>query len=220
MKRLSFDCQLRYPSGFLLSAAFQTDSGVTAICGPSGCGKTTVLSLIAGLLRPTQGRISFGDRVLVDADQGVWAPVHRRGIGYLFQDQRLFPHLTVKGNLTFPQRRMPRLRRRQASRTLFSRVVEELDIGPLLHRYPHSLSGGQKQRVALGRAILCEGELLLLDEPWQGLDAELQQRSLTLLRETAAAAGASILFVSHHAEDVERYAGQVVKLSQGRIDSP
>lgn len=216
MARLSFACKHRYASGFELDLAFETDARVTALCGPSGCGKTTTLSLIAGLLKPLAGAITFDGRPLVDTSRGVFLAPERRSIGYVFQEQRLFPHRTVRGNLRFAQRRSP-IRNGKAGGDLFAETVERLELAPLLSRYPQTLSGGQKQRVALARAILRRPALLLLDEPWQGLDAELQDRSLELLREFSQRLAAPILFVSHHEDDRTRFAERVILIEGGRL---
>jgi molybdate transport system ATP-binding protein len=214
--RLSFECKHRYASGFELDLAFETDARVTALCGPSGCGKTTTLSLIAGLLRPESGLISLAGASLVDTSRGTCLPPERRSIGYVFQDQRLFPHRTVRGNLRFAERRALS-RNGKAGGDLFTETIERLELKPLLSRFPHTLSGGQKQRVALARAILRRPALLLLDEPWQGLDAELQDRSLELLREFSVRLEAPILFVSHHEDDRTRFAERVIFMEGGRL---
>src|SRR6185503_7433666 len=164
---LIFDCRHRYPAGFELEARFEAGAGVTALFGPSGSGKSTVLSIIAGMRRPDAGTVRLGDRVLFDAARGICLPPEKRGIGFVFQDLLLFPHLTVEANLRFGARRRP-------TRAIpFERVVEVLELGALLRRHPHTLSGGERQRTALGRAILRGPELLLLDEPLTALDEGL-----------------------------------------------
>ena len=174
MSLLEFTCRLRYPSGFVLDASFTLDATVAALFGPSGSGKTTILSITAGLRRPDVGRVRLGDTVLFDAAAGVCLPPEARGVGYVFQDHLLFPHLSVRDNLLYGRRR-----RRPGARAIdFNRVVDVLELGGVLDRPPHTLSGGQRQRVALGRALLCGPRLLLLDEPLASLDADLKRRVL------------------------------------------
>jgi molybdate transport system ATP-binding protein len=211
MALLEFDCLFRYPSGFRLQARFQTDGRVTALFGPSGSGKSTVLALIAGLLRPLQGRIRLGERLLVDTATGVWLPAEQRRVGVVFQDLRLFPHLTVRQNLRFGSGR------RGALSIPFARVVQILELEELLERKPHALSGGQQQRVALGRALLHGPDLLLLDEPLTSLDAPLKERILTYLERVFAEWRLPTLLVSHDPAEVRRLASQVVVLVQGQV---
>src|SRR5262245_5684526 len=162
---LALDVEKRL-GDFSIAAAFETQGGVTALFGASGSGKTSIVSMIAGLLTPDRGRILFDDVVLFDAGAGVNLPAHRRGIGYVFQEGRLFPHLSVAANLEYG--RWMRGKARDAAAT--ARVVELLGIGHILARRPGALSGGERQRVAIGRALLMEPRLLLLDEPLASLD--------------------------------------------------
>ncbi len=148
MTRLQFQCRHRFASGFVLEAAFEIGDGVTALFGPSGAGKSSTLAIIAGTLRPQQGFVRLTDHVVLDTARGVALPPERRKIGCLFQDQRLFPHLTVEQNLRYG------LRRRPARQVDFQRVVAILELGDLLARRPRFLSGGETQRTALGRALL------------------------------------------------------------------
>jgi molybdate transport system ATP-binding protein len=208
---LHFDCVLRYEGGFEVAAGFEAGSGVTALFGPSGAGKSTVLALIAGVLRPQRGRIRLGDRVLTDAAARVFVPPERRRLGVVFQDHLLFPHLTVRRNLQFGQGR------HAARKVDFGRLVEVLELGGLLERLPAALSGGQRQRVALGRALLCGPELLLMDEPLAALDRELKDRVLTYLERALAEWRVPTLFVSHDRNDVRRLADRVVLLEAGRV---
>jgi molybdate transport system ATP-binding protein len=211
MAELHFDCRFRHASGFELALRFQTGEGVTALFGPSGSGKTTTLDLIAGLLRPEAGGISLGDRVLVDRGAGVFLPPDQRGIGYVFQDHLLFPHLSVRANLLFGHGR-------RSSRPMkLERVVEVLEIGDLLSRRPMTLSGGQRQRVALGRALLRGPELLLMDEPLASLDEGLKGRILTYLARAVAEWRIPVLFVSHDQAHVRQVADRVVVIEAGKV---
>jgi molybdate transport system ATP-binding protein len=179
MSRLHFDCRHQYAGGFQVEATFTAGDGVTALFGPSGAGKSTILALLAGTLAPQAGKIQLAERVLVDTRAGILLPPERRQIGVVFQDHLLFPHLTVRQNLTFG--------RRLGGRSIdFRRVVEILEIGAFLDRKPQTLSGGQRQRVALGRALLRGPQLLLMDEPMTALEESLKDRVLTYLERGVA----------------------------------
>ena len=204
---------MRYPAGFHLDVGFDVDRPFTALFGPSGSGKTSILNMIAGFLRPQQGTIRLGDRLLLDTARGVSLPPEKRHVGVVFQDSLLFPHLTVEGNLRYGQRR-----RDKRGRMLdFARVVEVLEIGPLLRRFPRNLSGGERQRVALGRALLSGPELLLMDEPLASLDAPLRDRVLSYLERAVAEWNIPTLFVTHAQAEVRRAAQWVVLLEKGRL---
>lgn len=220
MNCLEFRCRHQYASGdsgqngFVLDLEFATSRRVNALFGPSGGGKTTVLSLVAGFLRPSQGLIRFTEppRVLTSTSDSSHILAERRGIGFVFQEHRLFPHLTVENNLRYGERRPGR-----KITVAFSRVVEVLELEPLLHRYPRQLSGGESQRVALGRALLSAPELLLMDEPLASLDEPLKQRILTYLERVVAEWDLPVLFVSHSQADVRRLAEWVVVVDKGRL---
>lgn len=210
MLHLEFQCRHRWSSQFALEVAFSASQRVTALFGASGAGKTTVLSIIAGIVRPDQGVIRLNDRALLDAAAGVCVPPERRGIGYVPQDHLLFPHLSVRRNLSYGMKRRP-------SRPMsFDRVIEVLDLRELLDRDPVSLSGGQRQRVALGRAILRGPELLLMDEPLASLDAPMKHRILDYLERAVNEWDIAAIFVSHDQADVRRFAGGVVVMEHGR----
>jgi len=210
---LDFRCRLRYPSGFVLDAAFSTDASVTALFGPSGSGKTTILSVIAGLRQPEEGHVLLGSRRLYDSSAGVFLAANARRIGYVFQDHLLFPHMTVRRNLLYGQRRRPR----DARPIDLERVVQFLELSELLERAPHTLSGGQRQRVALGRALLCGPELLLLDEPLASVDEPLKKRVLNDMEQIVTKWHIPTLYVTHDPDDVRRLAQRVVTLSAGRV---
>jgi molybdate transport system ATP-binding protein len=200
--------------GFTLDAAFEAPAGLTALFGQSGSGKTTIVNAVAGLLRPQSGRVTVGDMVLTDSDRGIFLPPHRRGIGYVFQEARLFPHLTVRQNLLFGHWFTGRGRQSD-----LSRIVEMLGIGHLLSRRPAALSGGERQRVALGRAILSHPRLLLMDEPLAALDQPRKEEILPYLERLRDHAGLPILYVSHSTAEVARLATTVVLMDKGRVSA-
>jgi len=196
-----------------LSARFETDSGVTALFGPSGAGKTSIINMIAGLLKPDRGRIMYRGKLLFDAAGKADVPPYRRRFGYVFQDGRLFPHLSVRSNLEYG-RRMYRLKRDPVE---LERVVAMLDIGHLLDRRPGKLSGGEGQRVAIGRALLMRPQLLLLDEPFASLDAARKAEIMPYLERLRDEAGVPMLYVSHQTDDARRLATSVVRIEAGRV---
>ena len=159
MNFLSFQCQHQFSSGFEIDVAFKTEGLVTSLFGPSGSGKSTVLAMISGLLSPTFGKIRLGSKWLLDTDQRFCEPVENRRVGVVFQDQLLFPHMTVNVNLRFGQKNENIKKPFE-----FNRVVDVLELGSLLDRYPNNLSGGERQRVALGRALLSLS-LIHISEP-------------------------------------------------------
>lgn len=199
--------------GFDLQVAFAAPPGLTVLFGPSGAGKSTVVAAVAGLMRPAQGRIVAGGQVLLDTDRGLWLPPHRRRIGCVFQEGRLFPHLTVRQNLLFGQWFAPR----GLPRRSLADVVELLGIGPLLARRPGALSGGERARVALGRALLSAPRLILADEPLAALDEPRKAAILPLFEQVRDAAQVPILYVSHSTAEVARLATTVVALREGRV---
>ena len=198
---------------FKLAARFEATGGITALFGPSGSGKTTLVNIIAGLINPDRGAIALDDTVLFDAKAGINVPPHRRHIGYVFQEGRLFPHLNVRQNIDYGRRMSghPRLEDE------FARVVALLDIGHLLDRRPRLLSGGERQRVAIGRALLMRPRLLLLDEPLASLDAGHKREILPFLIRLRDEASVPMVYVSHTAAEVRRIATHVVLLDAGRV---
>ena len=208
---LTVDVEKRL-GAFSIAAKFEVPEGVTALFGPSGSGKTSIVNMVAGLLTPDRGRISVNGTLLFDSAGGFSQPPHHRHIGYVFQDGRLFPHMTVAQNLDYG-RRMYRLPQDEAAH---ARIVDMLDIAHLLGRRPGKLSGGERQRVAIGRALLLRPRLLLLDEPLASLDAVRKREIfpyLLRLREEAV----PMIYVSHHAAEVKRIATTIVRIEQGRV---
>jgi molybdate transport system ATP-binding protein len=196
-----------------LNVHFDAARGATALFGPSGAGKTSVVNMIAGLLKPDRGSIALDDTVLFDAAAGIDVPPHRRRIGYVFQEGRLFPHLSVRQNLDYGRRMSGRPRDAKE----FERIVALLDIGHLLDRRPRLLSGGERQRVAVGRALLTQPRLLLLDEPLASLDAGHKREILPYLVRLRDDAGIPIVYVSHLSAEVRRIATTVVRLDAGQV---
>jgi molybdate transport system ATP-binding protein len=198
---------------FSIAVRFETDSRVTALFGPSGSGKTSIINMIAGLVKPDRGRIVCGDRVLFDSAGRLDVPPHRRRIGYVFQDGRLFPHLTVGRNLDYG-RRMCGLPRDHAQ---WDRIVTMLELRYLIERRPGTLSGGERQRVAIGRALMMRPQLLLLDEPLASLDAARTAEILPYLERRRDDGGVPMVYVSHHAAEIKRIATSVVRIELGRV---
>jgi molybdate transport system ATP-binding protein len=198
---------------FALQASFTSEGRVTGLFGASGAGKTSLINIIAGLLKPDRGIVAVDGDVLDDTAAGVHIPAHRRRIGYVFQDARLFPHLDVRGNLDYG-RRMNRLADDPAAR---KRITDLLDIGELLDRRPGKLSGGERQRVAFGRALLSKPRLLLLDEPLGSLDEDRKLEILPYLMRLRDEARIPMVYVSHDAAELRQLATQIVMLRHGRI---
>jgi molybdate transport system ATP-binding protein len=198
---------------FTLEACFKTDGRLTALFGRSGAGKTSLINMIGGLLRPDRGRVVIDGRVLVDTTHRVFIPRHRRRIGYVFQEPRLFPHLTVRQNLLYGRWFTPIAERRES----FDHVIDLLGIGGLLDRGPALLSGGEKQRVAIGRALLTSPNLLLMDEPLASLDEARKAEILPYIERLRDEARVPIVYVSHSVPEVARLATTIVLLSEGKV---
>ena len=198
---------------FSVEASFASEGRVTGLFGSSGAGKTSLISMIAGLMKADRGIIAIDDERLDDTAAGLHIPAHRRRIGYVFQDARLFPHLDVRQNLDYG-RRMNGLALNPTKET---RIVDLLDIGNLLDRRPGKLSGGERQRVALGRALLAQPRLLLLDEPLGSLDEERKADILPYLIRLRDETGVPMVYVSHDPAEMRQLATKVVILRCGRV---
>lgn len=199
--------------GFKLDVAFSAPAGVTALFGASGSGKSTVLSVVAGLLRPRAGRVVLDGAVLLDTAAGINVPAERRRCGVVFQDAKLLPHLSVETNLRYGARRAPG----DATGPGFAEVVDLLGIASLLTRRPRALSGGERQRVALGRALLSRPRLLLMDEPLAALDGPRKTEILPFLERLRDVSGLPILYVTHALDEVDRLAETLVLMEAGRV---
>jgi molybdate transport system ATP-binding protein len=209
---LSVDVEKRL-GDFSIAARFETAGGAAALFGPSGAGKTSVVNMIAGLVTPDRGRIVLGDKTLFDSAARIDVPAHRRRVGYVFQEGRLFPHMTVAQNLDYG-RWMSGV---PADTTERERIVALLDIGALLARRPGHLSGGERQRVAFGRALLMRPRLLLLDEPLASLDRARKLEILPYLARLRDEAKVPMIYVSHQAGEIQRLCSQVVRIEDGRV---
>ncbi|MVO16309.1 molybdenum ABC transporter ATP-binding protein [Parasedimentitalea huanghaiensis] len=211
---MSLSVDIRHTLGDLVvEVAFEAPGGITALFGQSGSGKTTVINAVAGLLTPQSGRIALHSSVLFDHTHRTNVAPYRRRLGYVFQDARLFPHLTVLGNLTYGSRFAPR----DNAGPALEDVTDMLGITSLLNRRPGGLSGGEKQRVAIGRALLSHPRMLLMDEPLAALDTNRKEEILPYLEQLRDVTGLPILYVSHSVAEVARLADTVVVLDQGRV---
>lgn len=203
-------------------AAFRFDvtfscqtSGIIAVYGRSGCGKTTLANVLAGLLSPKRGSIRLKDDVLFDSSKGIDLPPERRRIGYVFQEGRLFPHLTVRGNLAYGRARATG----RNPEVTPDQVIELLGLEHLLARRPHDLSGGEKQRVALGRALLSDPNLLLMDEPLAALDQGRKDEVLPFIERLHAESSVPIVYITHAMDEILRLAETLVLMSNGRVEA-
>lgn len=200
-----------YPSSAMDIDFTVPSPGVTVLFGPSGAGKSTTIAVAAGLLRPDTCRVEVDGQVLADTDTGVWLPPERRRAGLVFQDARLFPHMSVATNLRFGMRRAP------PGPVGFDEVVDLLGIAPLLGRRPHTLSGGERQRVAIGRALLSQPRLLLMDEPLASLDAARKAEILPYLARLKTALRLPVLYVTHALDEATSLADSMVLIEAGRV---
>jgi molybdate transport system ATP-binding protein len=209
---ISVDVEIRRGE-FSLKANFQLQAGLIGLFGASGSGKTTLIHLIAGLLRPSRGRIEIDGETLFDSTRNVDVPARRRRVGLVYQDSLLFPHLSARQNLLFGHFFTPKTERRVP----YDSVVETLGISALLDRRPGTLSGGERQRVALARALLASPRILLMDEPLASLDFDRKVEIMGLIERLRDDFGLPIIYVSHAIEEVSRLAGYVVVLEAGRV---
>lgn len=200
---------------FSLDAGFSSEGGVTALFGRSGSGKTSMIRIIAGLAKPDHGRLVIDGEVLVDSEKRIFVPKHRRRFGYVFQEGRLFPHLSVRQNLTYGRWFAPK----NAPAAEFDRIVDMLGIDALLDRRPGGLSGGEKQRVAIGRALLSAPRLLLMDEPLAALDEARKAEILPYLQRLRDEMATPIVYVSHSVAEVAQLADTVVTMKDGRVEA-
>lgn len=200
--------------GFRLSADFEVATdGITVVFGPSGSGKTTLLAAVAGLAKLEAGAVEFNGRVLEDVTRKQRVPTHERGIGLVFQDARLFPHLSVKGNLDYAEHRRPAAR----NAPIVIEIARMLQIEELLKRPVRNLSGGEKSRVALARAIVSAPELLLLDEPFSALDGRRRHEFRGMLRKLSRDHQLPMMVITHDIDDAAELANQVIAVRDGRV---
>ena len=213
--RLDIDATVEF-EGFKLEISQKlTLPGCTAILGPSGSGKTTLLRLIAGFQKPNKGCIRFGDLIWFDSENRIATSAHERNIGFIFQDGRLFPHLTVEKNLLYADKR----NQNQIKSYGFGDIVEVFNLAPLLARHPNSLSGGERQRVALARTLITTPDLLLLDEPLSALDHVKKADILPYLDSLYEQFGAPVIYVTHNIEEIVSIAEQTMIINAGKIDA-
>lgn len=219
--RLDITCKHKFSSGFTLDADLSCEVNCLALFGPSGSGKTTLLSTIAGIFTPQSGRVRIGEQVVFDSNAGLILPPERRSIGVTPQHSLLFEHLTVRGNLEFG---MPKKRKWKRNSPLVSgreikleSVVDVLELGDLLDRYPAGLSGGQRQRVAIGRALLSQPGMLVLDEPLSSLDRQLTKKIVGYLKAVIELWHIPTLIITHDAQVVFDLADTAVLVNEGTI---
>jgi molybdate transport system ATP-binding protein len=198
---------------FVLDIDMNLDERVSALFGPSGSGKSTLLSCIAGITKPAYGRVVIDGECLFDSELGINIPIYKRRIGLVFQEGRLFPHLTVEKNLIYALNLAPN----ENQRISFNQVLELLEIGILLKQQPHQLSGGEKQRVALGRVLLSSPRLLMLDEPLASLDERLKGQILPFLKRVAEEISIPMIYISHSMDEVKLITTNIIKIENGKI---
>lgn len=198
---------------FVLDADLKLEHRVSAIFGPSGSGKSTLLSVIAGIIQPDRGRIVIDGECIFDSQARISKPMHQRKIGLVFQDSRLFPHLTVEGNLKYALQFLTA----QGQHFEFGNIVELLELDDLLKQHPHQISGGEKQRVALGRALLSSPRLLLLDEPMASLDEKLKNQILPFLKIVADEINIPMIYISHSKREIMQITNNLIHIQSGQI---
>ena len=211
MSSLEVSLQKCWP-GFTLSVDFHAESGATVLFGPSGSGKTLIVKAVAGLGRPDHGKIVLGGRVLLDTATHVSLPPEQRKVGVVFQEPRLFPHMSVERNMLYGWSLLPK-----HTRPDVDEIIAMLGVQHLLTRRPHRLSGGEKQRVAIGRALLAAPELLIMDEPLANLDEARKQEILPFLARLKAESATPILYVTHAQSEADTLADRIVYIENGTI---
>jgi len=209
---IEFDIKLARGQ-FALDASLKSEARVIGLFGPSGAGKSTLLNVLAGSIKPAQGKVVINGRCLLDTDSGIDIPMHQRRIGMVYQDGRLFPHMSVRNNLVYGMRLLPETARRYS----LERITELLEIGPLLEQRPAQLSGGERQRVALGRALLASPDCLLMDEPMASLDVRLKSQILPFLRRVKEETAVPMIYVSHAMPEILDLTQQLAVMQDGRI---
>jgi molybdate transport system ATP-binding protein len=208
---MSLEVRIKHQLGsILIDVDFQTRGRLTALFGKSGSGKSSIINMIAGLVRPSQGRIVFGGHVFFDSELRLNVPTHKRRIGYVFQEGLLFPHLTVEQNLNYG-------RRFNGPAHTPNNIISLLGLEALLKRKPINLSGGEKQRVAIGRALMSNPSLLLMDEPLASLDEARKAEILPYIEALRDEIKIPIIYISHSVDEVMRLAGHVVSIDGGKI---
>ena len=211
---MASDIRLKKSFGrFHLNAEFNAEDGLTALFGPSGAGKTLLAQMLAGLVTPDEGHIEIAGRTLFSSAKGINVPAHQRHIGFVFQEHRLFPHFPVRGNLTYGSGR----RAGKAPPVSFDKVVDILGLTALLERKPASLSGGERQRVAIGRAILSNPKILVMDEPLSSLDDARKAEILPLIEDLKSEFNLTTLYISHSIEEIARLADTLLLLDKGEM---
>ncbi len=198
---------------FKLDVDLRLEHRVTALFGPSGSGKSTLLGIIAGIIQPDSGRIEIDGECIFNKQDHINKPMHQRKIGLVFQDSRLFPHLTVEDNLSYALQFLTA----QNQHFHLKNIVELLELGNLLKQRPHQLSGGEKQRVALGRALLSSPKLLLLDEPLASLDERLKKQILPFLKIVADEINVPMIYISHSREEIMQITNNLINIEFGKI---
>lgn len=201
---------------FKLDAHATLTHRVTALFGPSGAGKSTLLNVIAGIARPERGRIAIDGVTLFDAEQKIDIPIHQRQIGLVFQDHRLFPHLSVEKNLRYGAHRFDTA----AQQKSLEEISALLELGSFLRQKPYQLSGGEKQRVALGRALMSQPRLLMLDEPLASLDKRLKSQILPYLKRVAEEVEIPMIYVSHSMDEITQLTDHVMHIAHGKLVAP
>jgi molybdate transport system ATP-binding protein len=200
--------------GFTLDVAFEAPPGITILFGPSGSGKSTTLAAIAGLIRPSRGRVALGDDVWLDTASGVDRPIHRRKVAFVFQSLALFPHLSAVDNVVYG---MDRALASSAKRARAEALLARLRVGHLAARRPPTFSGGEAQRVALARAFAMDPRIVLFDEPFSAMDRELRRDLIRDLRDFVAELGVPMIHVTHHRNEARALGDRVILLQKGRV---